>query len=355
MALQAFKATDFRCLEAVELEADPGFNLIYGDNASGKTSLLEAIAYLGRGKSFRGAPTQDLIRYGETEFVLFGEVQGDDRRWTLGAKNGPAGLEVSADGDHGGGAASLARLLPLQIIDPEIHSLVAGGPDERRRYLDWIVFHVEPGYVEDWRRFRRALKQRNAALKNGAMASEMDGWDRELAELGDLINAARVRVFDMARPCLEDVASRLLQHNVGFEYRRGWPDGRTLATCIDAGRGRDRQMGSTQYGPHRADLRLIYDERQARRSVSRGQQKLLACAMVLAAAEIAQTLLERPILLLLDDPVAELDEASLGRLMDQVVGLGCQVIATSLEPDVALFPQLPAMFHVEHGALKKAG
>jgi len=355
LSLQSFKATDFRCLAEAELEPDFGFNLVYGDNASGKTSLLEAIAYLGRGRSFRGAATQNLIRHGAREFVLFGKIIQKERGFGLGAKNGPGGLEVSADGEHGGGAAVLARRLPLQIIDPEIHSLVAGGPEERRRYLDWLVFHVEPNYVDDWRRFRRVLKQRNAALKGGATTLELESWDQEFAELGLRVHEARERVFEAALPCLVDFAEGLLQRRMSFEYRRGWANDVSLAEALAAGRVRDQQLGSTQSGPHRADLRLIYDDRQARRLVSRGQQKLLSCALILAATEIAQSELDQPLLLLLDDPAAELDSGSLARLMERVVALGCQVIATALEPQVALFPQPPAMFHVEQGVLKRVG
>lgn len=337
------------------LEPVSGFNLVYGENASGKTSLLEGIAYLGRGRSFRGAATQTLIRHGAREFVLFGKIGQKDRHFGLGAKNGPGGLEVSAEGEHGGGAAVLARRLPLQIIDPEIHRLVAGGPEERRRYLDWIVFHVEPNYVDDWRRFRRALKQRNAALRGRATTDEQESWDQELAELGMRVHEARERVFEVALPCLVEFAEGLLQRSIGFEYRRGWPNDVSLMAALVVGRVRDGQLGSTQSGPHRADLRLIYEQRPARRLVSRGQQKLLSCAMILAATEVAQVALGQRLLLLLDDPVAELDGASLARLMERVVALGCQVIATALEPQGALFPQPPAMFHVEHGALKRVG
>lgn len=344
---------DFRCLAVAELEPEPGFNLIYGNNACGKTSLLEAIAYLGRGRSFRGASTQNLVRHGGRDFVLFGKIQQKQRVFGLGVKNGPGGLVVSAEGVHGGGAALLARRLPLQVIDPEIHSLVAGGPEERRRFLDWVVFHVEPNYVDDWRRFRRALKQRNAALRVGATPEALESWDRELADEGERVHLARERVFKIALPILGEFADDLLQSRVGFEYRRGWAEGVSFAEALASGRARDRLLGSTQSGPHRADLRLTYDDRQARRLVSRGQQKLLSCSMVLAAAAIAQDKLGQPLLLLLDDPAAELDAASLGRLMERVVGLDCQVIATALEPQGSLFPQPPAMFHVEQGVLSK--
>jgi len=351
--IQRFSAKDFRCLASIEFEADPDYNLIFGDNASGKTSVLEAIAYLGRGKSFRGAPTTSLVRHGEREFVLFGRVDDGGRESKVGVRNSADGLEVRIDGQSEGSAAALAAALPLQIIDPNVHDLVAGAPDERRRYLDWMAFHVEHDYLTVWRRFRRALKQRNAALKLGADAATIQGWNAEFVELAEQLDAGRRLVLEVATEALEEAGEDLLGGPVRFEYRAGWNEEKGLLEQLEAGIERDTQQGSTQAGPHRADLKLVYDERQARRLVSRGQQKLLACAMVLAATETAQTALERPLLLLLDDPAAELDEESLGRLMRRVAALGCQVIATSLNESPEIFGRDVAVFHVEHGALSR--
>ena len=355
MPLRNLKTTDFRCLEGAELEADPHYNLIYGANASGKTSLLEAIAYLGRGKSFRGATTQDLIRHGRPEFVLLGKVESETRSTTVGVRNSRDGLQVRIDGENAAGAAALAEALPLQVVDPEVHSLVAGGPDGRRRYLDWIAFHVEHGYLETWRRFRRALKQRNAALRDGASPVVLAGWDQEFMATAKAIHEARERVVELVQPVLEEVGSGLLGSAVTMEYRQGWNKDLSMEEAIAASAERDREQGSTQAGPQRGDLKLVLEDRQAKKMVSRGQQKLLACGLVLTATELVQTQLERPLLLLLDDPAAELDGDSLERLMARVIGLGCQVVATALEPDMRLFPDPPALFHVEQGALKKAG
>lgn len=354
MPIQYFSAQGFRCLAGIELDVDPGFNLIHGPNASGKTSILEAIAYLGRGKSFRGAPVTSLIRHGEKEFVLFARVGDGGRTAKVGVRNSAEGLEVRIDGQAGGGAADLATALPLQIIDPDVHDLVSGPPDERRRYLDWIAFHVEQGYLGAWRRFRRALKQRNAALRSGQAAAMIRGWNAEFVELAQQIDAGRRLALEVAMEDLEDTGRELLGAEVCFEYRSGWKEGVELLESLEAGLERDLQQGSTQSGPHRGDLRLVYDERQARKLVSRGQQKLLACAMIIAAAQTAQSALERPLLMLLDDPAAELDRDSLSRLMGRVRNLGCQVIATSLVPDAAIFGGEGAVFHVEHGALMRA-
>ncbi len=349
--IRRFKVSDFRCIETAELTFSPEFNLIYGSNASGKTSLLEALAYLGRGKSFRGASTSNLVRHGASEFVLFGEAvtEGPSRR--LGVRNSREGLEVRIDGSDEGGVAALADALPLQVIDPEVHSLVAGGPELRRRFLDWVAFHVEHDHLHIWRRFRRALKQRNAALKAGSSTASIRSWNAEFVELSNQLDGSRRRSLEVATDSLMEYGLGLLGTELGFEYQQGWSKDKSLEQSLEEGLARDRQHGATQHGPHRGDLKISYDERQARKLVSRGQQKLLASAMILAATETAQSALERPLLLLLDDPAAELDGDSLARLLDAVAGLGCQVVATSLEKTALDVPIGAAVFHVEHGVL----
>ena len=349
--IRLFRASNFRCLEKVELQLASDFSLIYGANASGKTSLLEALAYLGRGKSFRGASTADLIQHGKDEFVLFGQVHSNSRTRSLGARNSRSGLEVRVDGESDGGGAALAEALPLQLIDPEVHNLVAGGPELRRRFIDWVAFHVEQEHLLAWRRFRRALKQRNAALKAKSSAATIRSWNAEFEELGAELDESRRRALGVTLDALIGFGQKLLGTELNFEYQQGWGRDKSLRDALEEGLQRDLMLGATQHGPHRADLKIRYDERQAKKLVSRGQQKLLASAMILAATETAQKVLERPLLLLLDDPAAELDGASLSRLMDAVLGLGCQVVATSLERDAIDIPEGAAVFHVEHGQL----
>ncbi len=351
MALVSIKCTDFRCIESADLEFIPGNNLVYGPNGSGKTSILESIAYLGRGRSFRGATTRQLIRHGQEEFVLFGRAKRGGRTMSIGVRNSSAGLEVHTDGERRSSSAALAEALPLQVIDPDVHKLIAGGPEDRRRYVDWIAFHVEQGYLDLWRRFRRTLKQRNAALRAGASVRDLTGWDKELGELGVGVDRVRERMLEVTRPVFLKMGRVLLGTAIDFDYYRGWAADKSLAEAIAASTQRDQQGGTSHAGPHRADIRLKLDDRQARKLVSRGQQKLLACAMILAATEVVQAHLEQPLLLLLDDPAAELDLDSLGRLMASVRGLGCQVIATTLDVDKALFEEEPRLFHVEHGTV----
>lgn len=349
MPLKHLTASDFRCLQAVEFAPHPEFSLITGANASGKTSLLEAVAYLGLGRSFRGAATRDLVRHGEHSFLLRGLVSHAGRDVRLGVRNGREGLEQSIDGDRSGGTAALAEILPLQAIDPEVHELVGGAPERRRRFVDWLTFHVEHRYIGTWRQFRRALKQRNALLRRGGRS--LESWDKEYCALATAVTAAREEVLTTAIPALEAAASELLEAEVGLEFHRGWPAGRALADVLREGRARDLQAGTTQAGPHRGELKLRVAERLAKKLVSRGQQKLLACALIIGGLRVAGEALGTVPLLLLDDPAAELDGNSLARLMAAVAGLETQVIATALTAEALPLPPDLAMFHVEQGVL----
>ncbi|MDG2107145.1 MAG: DNA replication/repair protein RecF [Woeseiaceae bacterium] len=352
--IQLFRATNFRCLESVEMSFSPRFNLISGVNASGKTSLLEALAYLGRGKSFRGASTGNLIKHGEAEFLLYGEIDADHGAFSVGVKNSIDGLEVRVGGEGTSGTSALAEALPLQIIDPEVHNLISGGPELRRRFLDWVVFHVEHNYLLVWRKYRRVLKQRNAALRSRSAESVIRSWNVEFLELAGLIDQSRKRVLELSMDSLHEYGYALLEAPLSFEYQQGWAHGKDLAVALEDNLERDFHLGGTQLGPHRGDIKVGYSEHQARKLVSRGQQKLLASAMVLAATETAQASLERPLLLLLDDPAAELDGDSVDRLITSVAALGCQVIATTLDSTALMFPEKPKMFHVEQGLVTTA-
>ena len=349
--LTYFQARDFRCLKSVEIKLDPRFNLIFGQNASGKTSLLEAIAYLGRGRSYRGAPTEALIRGSAKEFLVFGKTVESKKTLTIGVKNGSGGLELSVNGDTKGGVASLVNAIPLQIIDPEIHNIVGGAPEKRRQYLDWVAFHVEQGYLGLWRRYKRSLKQRNAMLRSKAKHEEIRAWDKALAALGEEIDTIRQQVFVVLKPVLLKTASFLLKNPVFFDYDRGWQENKSLLDVFIANENRDSQYGTTHSGPHRADIKITHENKKAKGRVSRGEQKLLACATILSAVEVVQSTLDKKLLLLLDDPAAELDTKSLKRLMEKVFELKSQLIVTSIEPEADIFPQQPSLFHVERGKI----
>ena len=228
MFLELLKAENFRLFESVELDFDRSHNLVFGDNASGKTTILEAIAYLGRGRSFRNSKAADIVRWGSDDLLVYGKVENNAQYTSIGVMNGKGGFESSINGDHSLGIAGLARTLPLQVIDPNSHNLISGSPEERRRYIDWILFHVEPKYIEIWRKYKRTLKQRNAALKNISDKSAIEYWNKGLSEYGEQINKMREDAFMIIEPVIKENAYDLIGSGVSLVFEKGWGKERGL-------------------------------------------------------------------------------------------------------------------------------
>ena len=355
MTLRRVQVTDFRCLHQANLELDPHFTLISGPNGSGKTSLLEAICVLGRGRSFRTRRLEPLIRSGTHRMMVVGEADLPERRVTLGVEGSAEGLRARVGGDRVASLAELAWVLPVQIIDPEIHRLIEEGPNRRRRFVDWGVFHVEHAFVEHWQRYQQTLRQRNASLKAGQGREAVAAWDAELVRYGELITLARRRYVAQLAPVASGLARRLLGLELNLTYRTGWSADLDLRAALDGSFAREQELGATQVGPHRADLAIRLDGMGVRERVSRGQQKLLAAALLLAQiALFPQDSPTRPVLLL-DDPAAELDRERLRALLDEVRAQALQLVVTTLQAggeEWAVFGPPGGRFEIDGGVVR---
>ncbi len=347
--LKSIEISDFRCIRSARLELDPHLSVILGRNAAGKTSLLEALFFLGRGRSFRPGPNNALIRRGQPEFLLVGEKIDDERLTRVGVSYSGSNFRVRIAGQERQRLADLATWVPAAVIDPEVHELVQGAPEQRRRFLDWGVFHVEQRFADTWRRYQRLLRQRNAALRAGAQNSALAPWTQGLVEAGVAIGAMREAYLASLAPRASALAESLAGVQVDLRYAQGWPNARPLEEALEEGLSRDRGAGLTHYGPHRADLALHIEQRSARAQVSRGQQKLLAASLVLAqVALFAETSSERP-LLLMDDPAAELDDEAQGRLLAAAIDTPAQRVVTGLRATDLTERLTHSLFHVEQG------
>jgi DNA replication and repair protein RecF len=354
MSLVSLRIAHVRCIEAAGLELNPHRNFVFGPNGAGKTSLLEAVHVLGRGRSFRIRTNAGLIERGAEEFQVRGRLGSEGRaERRLAVRFGRAdGLDVAIDGVHGRRTSELAALLPVHVLEPGMHSLIGEGPSQRRRFLDWGVFHVEPAYLDAWRDYRRALGQRNAALKAGGRGQGLAAWNAQLLATGRRVDAARARYVARWQPQAAAVARRLAGLEVTIEFDRGGYSGEGFGEALAASEARDRRIGVTHVGPHRADLRLKIGGGQVRDAASRGQQKLIAAALILA--QVAEHVALRPDsgVLLVDDPAAELDAGALARLVVELERLQTQMLVTGIARG-ALEPLGDAnVFHVEQGVVE---
>jgi DNA replication and repair protein RecF len=347
-----------RCLEFAEFRPAPGLNLITGGNGAGKTSLIEAVHLLGYGRSFRGRVRDGLIRSGSPNLELYAEwLDGQGRPRRAGLRHAGGDWEARLDGAPAPSLTELCAELAVVTFEPGSHELIAGGAEHRRRFLDWALFHVEPGFLPVWRRYARALKQRNALLKRGPAASALVPWDRELAEAGETLSALRADYLARLEPVLVATAGEFLPElgAAGLRFLPGWRrDESSLEDALLLGRERDLALGYTSQGPHRADWRVDYLGLPGREALSRGQEKLTALACVLAQARaFAADRGEWP-LVCLDDLGSELDRPHQHQALASVLASGAQVLLTATEtPDLPEGLTANAVFHVERGQLTR--
>jgi len=352
LALGRLRITALRCLAHVELGFDARRNFIFGPNGAGKTSILEGVFLLGRGRSFRTRQTGRLVQRGQSGFAVYGEVPTSSGQRRLGVSFDAGHLTKRVDGQDATGMAALAEILPIHSLDPSSHQLVEGAPTERRRFLDWGVFHVEHTYLDSWKRYRRILSQRNAALKAGATGAALRSWTTALLESGGAVDASRRSYVGRLSPLISEFGQRLLDQPLSIEYRAGWAKGQSFETALAASERRDLVSRTTEVGPHRADLEIHLAGRRLQDEASRGQQKLAAASMVLAQLVAGAAEAGSPILLV-DDPAAELDARSLGRLLELLERLPAQIVLTALSAEhLVPAPGYP-VFHVERGTVRE--
>lgn len=354
MRFERLRVQGLRCLSAVDVTLAPGINVFEGPNGAGKTSMLEAAFLLSHGRSFRSGAREALLQRGASRVAVFAELRHDDgqiRRVGLGREG--ARWEARLDGE----AVALGELVQscaVVCFDPGSHALIAGAAEERRRYLDWGVFHVEHTFLSHWRRYQRALKQRNSLLRAAESSDALyEPWEVELGQAAAGIDAARQAYLDRLTPALSLAAQQLLPElgPVELRYRRGWPETVTLDDALRDQRHRDRVRGHTAMGAHRADWSLAFAEAPQREHLSRGQEKLTALACMLAQATLyASEKGEWPVVCL-DDLASELDLPHQQAVVDQLGQAGAQVLLTGTDVPAALATVPHRVFHVEQGQL----
>lgn len=357
MSLSLLKINKLRNLKQLEIQANPRFNVIVGENGAGKTSILEAIHLLSIGRSFRTRINSRLITHGEEFGAVFGVAcDTNGQEINLGVERKVEGKSrFRVDNVDVNSIATHAERLPTQLINPDGYKLIEGGPVIRRQFLDWGVFHVEHEFYACWQRFQKILKQRNAALKNNASKSQLKVWDEQLILASNSIDEYRKSYFSHFLMYFESIADELLPFGVpDLRYYSGWSADVSYAELLDANYVRDIGRGHTTAGPHRADIRITMNNIPAKDVLSRGQQKLFVNLMRLIQGKLLQKLRKKPCIYLIDDLTAELDRNHQRKLIKSLGDLDAQVFITTISPDdfVGFIPEADcSMFHVEHGII----
>ena len=332
--LTKLQINSVRNIKKIELNLDPRLNIVFGINGSGKTSILESIHLLATGRSFRTSKTESIITEASSELTIYAENELGNR---IGlSKRRSTKHKLKLDSQLQRNWDSAARALPVQVISAISFLLLEGGPRSRRMFLDWGVFHVKQSFVQDWRATKKCVANRNLLMKELRLdASQLAVWEEELCFYADRVDEARKEYFKAFEPVFRKVyeilAPDVSSDSISIEYWRGWSDDASLKEILFSEKERDRRYGSTQNGPHRADLRVITGKRMASDVLSRGQQKVLICALKIAQGVHHASCSGEQCIFLIDDLPAELDEENRASIIKYLVGLGNQLLITGVD------------------------
>jgi recF protein len=352
--LHKLQIQHFRNLSQSEIIPAGGMNLLLGQNGSGKSSVLEAIHYLSLGRSFRTHLTNRVIMQGEKAFTLFAQLEQDEQQINLGLQKDRHGdTQLKIGGKTADKLSQLASLLPLQLIHPEGYNLLTGGPQQRRAFVDWGVFHVEQAFFPLWGKVRRLLKQRNALLRQSVNYAPLAYWDQQLAESSEALSVFRQQYCLALLPLLQQICQELLpEYTFQATFYAGWQQESVLSQLLQEGFERDRQLGHTAIGPHRADLRLRAEGVPVQDLLSRGQLKLLVCALRLAQGLYLRQHSAKTCLFLIDDFASELDAQKRYVLAKRLQQCESQVFITAIDqqPLQEMMQEFDCrLFHVKQG------
>lgn len=334
MSLSRLSVHNYRNIENAELTFSHYFNFILGENGSGKTNLLESLYVLGHGRTFRPAQIQQMIRHGQSHYTLFGVISDTKKLTQVGlSKSRSNETTIRIDGSDGHRLAKLAQLLPMQLISPEGFTLLTGGPKFRRAYLDWGGFHHFIDFFTIWNQLKQLLKQRNAALRQVTHYQQLAPWDQQLITVSEQITQFRQQYCAMIAPnLLQHCHYFLPDYEFDCQFYPGWDDKEySYAQQLKKQFERDKMVGYTTQGPHKADFRIKAENIAIELLFSRGQLKLMMCALRIAQGELLASAKQQRCIYLIDDFSAELDLQKRTLLFNKLKQTQSQVFISAIE------------------------
>ena len=355
MSLSKFDIYSCRNISSASIEPCSGINLIIGENASGKSSFLEAIYILGRACSFRATNLKQVVQFNKTKLVVTGEcIQGNGALYKLGIQFNGKNCDIRINQENKF-KADLAYSLPVLLIHPKSYKLLDAGAQIRREFMDWGVFNNEEKFLINWRKYKKSLLQRNALLKS-KQVHQIEVWNTELVQYGTIVSKYRKEYLEKLEPIFFEICNYFLDFKIiEIKYLFGWDKEFEYRQILANDLQKDLRYGFTHSGPHRSDFQLNVNSRVAKNFVSRGQLKLLMLALKLAQVKLINNEKNNPVCVLIDDLTAELDVPNKQKLLVYLNQLNCQVFMSTTE--LSNFGELKQLenykvFHVEHGEIQ---
>lgn len=356
MELLQLNIHSLRNLNSVEFETDSGFNIFYGENGAGKTSILEAVHLLSHGRSFRSSRINPLIQHQKSKLRVTGKVREQYSTYQLGVERSKRGILARINGANVQNILKLSECFPTLAMHPNTFNFLSEEPAQRRSFIDWGVFYENSRFVDNWRSYKKALKQRNAALRQGLGKEHISIWNEPLAEAGESINSYRkIYVSNIIHKLPELMFKFKQSYKIDMVLKAGWPEGISLLQALEDSIEKDIATGYTHAGVHRADLKVSLNSHPVSLYASRGQLKLVTVLLKLAQCSFLVKENKRSCVLILDDLSAELDKKYFLQLLDVVAELKLQAFLSTIDPIENLLKNRIShkLFHVEHGLVKE--
>ncbi|MGY0399662.1 MAG: DNA replication/repair protein RecF [Ostreibacterium sp.] len=336
MHISQLHVENFRNLDSQIIPFSPNINLITGENGAGKTSLLEAIYFLGRQRSFRTTKPKELIQQSANYFRLITKTVNPEHQIGLERKleGHHLSLQLRIDRQSHKSAADLVKIVPMIAITAQSFQLINAGPTFRRAFMDYGSFHFDRNFFRQWQNYQKSLKHRNAALKQKMNKAVIESFTPLMVNFGETIHRTRQAYFTTFKPLLKKHLTALaFPFDTTIRYVPGWNTEMSLAESLAKHFNHDYQLNHTRFGPQRADMRFTVAGGNAENRLSRGQQKTLILALHLAQIELIGTFGGTSPLLIFDDIAAEFDASKRNLVLDYLLKLNCQMFFSTTEPD----------------------
>ncbi len=359
MRIKSLKLKNFRNYDLLSLEFDHATNIFYGDNAQGKTNILEAIYLSGTTKSHRGTKDRDMIQFGHDESHIETVIEKNNVEFKIDMhlkKNSPKGIAINKMPIRK--ASELFGVIHLVFFSPEDLNIIKNGPAERRRFVDLELAQLDKLYLSDLANYNRIINQRNRLLKDiynrEDLISTLEIWDMQLAHYGKKVIERREKFIGEINEIIENVHGKLTdgkEHlSLFYEKSNGEIE---LMDAILKNRERDIRMKSTSVGPHRDDICFRVGDLDIRKFGSQGQQRTAALSLKLSEIELVKMLIKDTPVLLLDDVLSELDKNRQHSLLDTIKNIQTIITCTGVDDFVNQRFAVNKVFYVNSGHVNK--
>lgn len=357
MVIKSLELSNFRNYALLDMNFDKGTNILYGDNAQGKTNILEAIYLCATTKSHRGTKDRDIVNFEEEEAHIrtYLEKDGDEIKIDMHLRKSKT-KGIAVDGRKLKKATELLGLMNVVFFSPEDLSIIKNGPSERRRFVDMELCQLDPMYLHNLNNYNKIVNQRNRLLKdmymNPSLKGTLDVWDIQLVEFGKKIIARRISFVEQLNGIIGGIHDSLSggKEKLVISYE---PDisGEDFEKKLRAGQERDIRLKQTTVGPHRDDFAFIANDIDIRKFGSQGQQRTSALSLKLSEIELVKKMTKDTPILLLDDVLSELDSSRQNYLLNSIGNIQTIITCTGLDEFINNRFEINKVFKITNGTI----